>query len=267
MPNNIEIDFTNLDDIEIYELLLQGIIPNFPSGFWVSRSTEEAKGVAIKLLKYLIDERLNFNKEDVKRELSKVFLTKYKLHTASKLFGRSPIRYIVSTYPESQYKPWQFKKNRVPQSYWAQEKNRVSALKYVFEVELQWSMDDIKKKLNWEIIKEHRLFTLISYYPSIHHICNVLYPSTIRPWELKHSEVPDYFWHDINNRKKAVKWLVKEKLKLTRKQAPSGLKKEHFSQYGLTGLLSHQYNSSVKKAINEVFPSKKGDNQFIENDC
>jgi len=27
MPNNLKIDFINLDDIEIYELLLQGIIP------------------------------------------------------------------------------------------------------------------------------------------------------------------------------------------------------------------------------------------------
>ena len=87
MPNNFKMDLTNLDDIEIYELLLQGRISNFPLGFWSNRSEEEAKDVAIKLLKYLIEERLKFNKEDVKREVSKMFLTKYKLHIASKLFG------------------------------------------------------------------------------------------------------------------------------------------------------------------------------------
>ena len=38
-----DIDLDNLDDIEIYELLLQGRIPNFPSGFWAGRSEEEAK--------------------------------------------------------------------------------------------------------------------------------------------------------------------------------------------------------------------------------
>jgi len=103
MPNNSKIDLTNLDDIEIYELLLQDRIPNFPSGFWANRSVEEAKIVAIKLLKYLIDERLKFNKEDVKRQVSKMFLTKHKLHTASKLFGRSAIRYIICAYPEVQY--------------------------------------------------------------------------------------------------------------------------------------------------------------------
>jgi hypothetical protein len=98
MPNNFKEDFTNLDDIEIYKLLLQGRISNFPSGFWINRSAEEAKHTAVKLLKYLINERVKFNKEDVKREVSKLFLIKYKLHTASKLFGRSTIRNILCDY-------------------------------------------------------------------------------------------------------------------------------------------------------------------------
>lgn len=241
---------TNLEDIEIYELLLQGGIHNFPLGFWANRSVEEAKEVAVKLLKYLIDEKLKYSKEDVKREVSKMFLIKYKLHTASKLFGRSAIRYILCAYPQAGYKPWQFKHDKVPQSYWTHEENRINALKYVFEVELQWSLNDIKEKLNWEIIKQQGLLTLHSYYPSIHHVCNAIYPGKIRAWELRHSEVSDYFWDDINNRKKAMQWLL-EQVNYT--QNSSKLSKNHFSQYGLSELLSHQYNSSVKKALSEVF--------------
>ncbi|MCB2354186.1 DUF4046 domain-containing protein [Clostridium estertheticum] len=165
MLNDFKIDFTNLDDVEIYDLLLQGRISNFPKGFWANRSEDEAKDVAIKLLKYLIDERLKFNIEDVKREVSKRFLTKYKLHTASKFFGRTAIIYIICTYPEARYQPWQFMHDKVPQSYWTQEENRISALKYVFEVELQWSINDIKENLNWEIIKQQGVITLHSYYP------------------------------------------------------------------------------------------------------
>ncbi|MBZ9624398.1 DUF4046 domain-containing protein [Clostridium sp. FP2] len=106
MRNNIKVDLTYLDDIEIYKFLLQDRISNFSSGFWSNRSAQEEKDVAIKLLRYLIDDILKFNKEDVKREVSKRFLTKYKLHTASKLFGRSAIRYILCTYPEVKYQPW-----------------------------------------------------------------------------------------------------------------------------------------------------------------
>jgi hypothetical protein len=257
MPNTFKVNLTNFDDIEIYELVLQDRISNFPSGFWSNRSVNEAKTVAIKLLKYLIEERLKFNKEDVKRELSKKFLTKYKLHTASKLFGRSAIRYIICTYPEAQYQPWQFNHDNVPQSYWTQESNRLNALKYVFEVEFQWSLEDIKEKLNWEIMKQQRLYTLHSYYPNIYYICNALYPGKIKPWELTHSEVSDYFWHDINNRKDAMRWLVKDKLKLNHTEALSRLKKTHFSQYGLTELFSNIYNSSIKKAVNDTFTEDK----------
>ena len=143
------------------------------------------------MLKYLISERLKFNIEDVKGEVSKMFLTKHKLHTASKLFGRSAIRYIICAYPEVKYQPWQFMNDKVPQSYWMQESNRINALKYIFEVDLQWSIEDIKEKLNCEIIRQQRLYTLHSYYPNIHHICNALYPGKIKPWELRHSEVSD----------------------------------------------------------------------------
>lgn len=249
MPNNLKIDCTYLDDTEIYELILQGRIQNFPSGFWVNRSVEEAKAVAIKLLKYLIDERLKLNKEEVKKEISKAFITKYKLHTASKLFGRSAIRYVLSAYPEAQYQPWQFINDKVPRGYWKSRSNRINALKYVFQEELQWEIEVIKEKLNWDIIKEYRLYTLHTYYPNLYNICDVLYPGLIKPWELRQSEVNDYFWDDKNNRKNAVQWLLKSKLIISH---PYKLKKEHFSEYGLSALLN-KYNCSVKNALNEAF--------------
>jgi len=258
MPENFKVNLTNLDDIEIYELLLQGRILNFPAGFWVNRNQKEATDVAIKLLRYLIDEKLKFNEEDVKKDVSKMFLTKYKLHTASKLFGRSAIRYITCAFPDAQYQPWQFKHDKVPQSYWTHEENRINALKYVFEIELKWSIDEIKQNLNWKVIKAQGLLTLHAYYPSIHKLCNVIYPGVIRPWELSQAEVSDFFWNDRKNRKEAVTWLVREKLKLNHKQIPSKLKKEHFLQYGLSGLLCNQYSCSVKKAINETFKRIEG---------
>lgn len=43
MPNNLKVDLSNLNDIAIYELLLQGTILSFPSGFWANRSAQEAE--------------------------------------------------------------------------------------------------------------------------------------------------------------------------------------------------------------------------------
>ncbi len=80
-----------------------------------------------------------------------------------------------------QYQPWQFKNDKVPQSYWIQEEHRIKALKYVFEVELRCSLDDIKEKLSWEVIKEQGLYRLKLYYISIYKVANSVYPSKIKP--------------------------------------------------------------------------------------
>jgi hypothetical protein len=247
MPNNLKVDLTNLDDIEIYKLLLQGRISNFPCGFWADISSEEAKGVAIKLLRYLIDERLKFSKQDVKREVSKRFLTKYKLHTASKLFGRSAIRYILCAYPEAQYQPWQFMHDKVPQCYWTQEKNRISALKYIFEVEMQWNIEDVKEKLSWSILEQNGLVTLRSYYPSLFKIFKAVYKIDIGPWEITNSEVPDGTWENVSNRINAVKWLI-FRVKVQNEQ----IDRKTFARYGLSMLLGKYYGDNTERAIREA---------------
>lgn len=238
-------DLTYLDDIEIYEFLLQGTISNFPSGFWANRNVEEAKEVAIKLLKYLIDERLKYNKDDVKREVSKMFLTKYKLHTASKLFGRSAIRYIICTYPEEQYQPWQFS-DKVPQSYWILEKNRVYALKYVFEVEMKWNIEDVKERLTWSLLEKNGLGSLHYYYLSLFRIIKAVYQIEISPWEIANSEVPNGTWECESNRISAVKWLI-----LRTKLQNEQINRKAFAKYGLSRLLGKYFGDNVARAISE----------------
>lgn len=247
MSNNSKVDLTNFNDIEIYEFLLQGRIANFPLGFWADRSEKEAKDVAIKLLKYLIDERLKLSKEDVKRELSKRFLTKYKLHTASKLFGRSAIRYILCAYPEMQYKPWQFMNGKVPQSYWTQEEDRVDALKYLFEVEMQWNIEDVKEKLSWDVLERYGLGTLHRYYPSLFEVFKAVYQIDICPWEIINSEVPNGTWEVESNRISAVKWLI-----LRMKVQNEKIDRKAFAKYGLSTLLGKYFSDSVTRAISEA---------------
>jgi hypothetical protein len=253
MHKGSKVNLSELDDIEIYKLLLEGSIANFPSGFWAGKSLFEARDVAVKLLRYLMDEELKFSEEDIKREVSKKFLIKYKLHTASKLFGRSAIRYIMIAFPERKFKPWQFQQHKVPMCYWTLRENRVEALKYVFEEELMWTIYDIKERLDWPIIYERGLASIHTYYPSLYEAVNAVYPGAVKAWELQHSEVPSYFWREKVNRKRAVSWLVSDKLKLKPSEAIIKLERKHFTQYGLATLFSNHYNCSVKRAVNEAF--------------
>lgn len=241
------VNLFNLDDIEIYELLLSGKISSFPSGFWANRSETEDKKTAIKLLRYLINDKLKFNKEEVETIVCKKFLTKYKLHTASKLFGRSAIKYIISSFPEIDYQPWKFKKDKVPQSYWTSDENRVNAVRYLIEREFKWSIEEVKEKLSWELLEENGLMTLHSYYTSLYELIKSIYPK-ILPWEINNTEVPNGTWSSRRNRIKAVKWLVKKSnLKGNR------INRNTFGVYGLSRLLAEYYCDNPKRAIKEAY--------------
>jgi len=250
MPENFKVNLTNLNDIEIYELLLQGRIPNFPSGFWVNRNQEEARDVAIKLLRHLIENKLKLDKKEIKTVVSKKFMTKHKLHTASKLFGRSAIKYIMSCYPQ-EYEPWQFKNDKVPQSYWKNQDNRVNALKYLFQVDLKWSIDDVKERLSWSVLEENGLITLRSYYPSLCKIYRATYQNNVQPWEIINSEVPAGTWKSKSNRRDAVKWLI-GRVKLENEQ----INRKTFAKYGLSMLLGKYYSDNATRAIRDVLGGK-----------
>ena len=259
MFKNFKIDYSKLSDIDIYELLLQGRIYSFPSGFWVNRNVEEAKEVAVKLLKYLLEEKLKMGQDDIKRELSKKFLTKYRLHTASKLFGRSAIKYVMRCYPRV-YEAWQFKQDKVPQNYWTYEENRVNAVKHLIENELIWDIEEVKQKLSWLILKENGLISLHCYYTGLYQLVKAVYPNkNIDPWELKNSEVPNGTWEYESNRINSVKWLVEK----------SGCEfnkvdRRTFGKYGLSKLLSKYYCDNSKKAIIGAFPEVQDNPQIRE---
>lgn len=246
MSNNFKFNFNKLTNIEIYDLILHGRLSSFPSGFWSNTNIEDAKQIALELLHYLIDEKLKLSKEEIKKVVSKKILTKNKLHTASKLFGRSAIRYVMSAYP-GYFQPWQFNQDRVPQSFWTSEQNRVNALKYTFQVELNWDIEDIKEKLDWNIIRMNGLMTLHRYYPNLYILVDAVYPNSIYPWELMNSEVPNGTWEVKSNRILAIKWLI-NKLNINNKK----INKRAFAEYGLSKLLGNYYCDSVKKAILEV---------------
>ncbi|MFL0247129.1 DUF4046 domain-containing protein [Candidatus Clostridium stratigraminis] len=245
MSNNLY----NLSNEEIYELLLSGRISSFPSGFWANRTETEAKDTAIELLYYLINVKMKLNKEEVEAIVCKTFLTKNKLHTASKFFGRSAIKYIINSFPETDYKPWKFRKDKVPQSYWTNEENRINAVRYLIDRDFKWSIEDVKEKLSWDLLEKNGLMTLHSYYTNLFELIISTYPNKkILPWEIKNSEVPNGTWSSKRNRIKAVKWLVKKSnLKIDR------INRNTFGKYGLSRLLAEYYGDNPKRAIKEAY--------------
>lgn len=245
-----------LDNCETYDLVLSKKLKNFPSGFWSSLSSEEGKRVAVELLRYLIEERFKFDREEILNNLSKEFILNNKLWTPCKLyFGRSAIRYINEAYP-NRFKAFEFKKCRIPQNYWCDRNNRKDAIRWLIEENLNWNIDDVKEKFNRDMLLEYDLATLTAYYTSSIDIVNEIYPNQIYVWELKRSSVSPKFWEIKENRLAAVRWLIEEQLKYNHDEVVDKLTIEDFYNNKLTTLIENYYNESISRAVIEAYGDK-----------
>ena len=57
-----------LDDVECYKLVLQGKIKRFPRGFWAKPWSLQS---AREIIRYLLEERLHYSREDICKKLKK----------------------------------------------------------------------------------------------------------------------------------------------------------------------------------------------------
>lgn len=137
--------FYNLSPVEVYNMVLRGdAVKRVPQGFWQGKEgLENAK----KLIKYLFEERLEWNDEQVLKNLSaKVFYDNRLGGMLQILFDSHPIEAYNFAYP-GKFKPWEFR--QVPANFWSRETG-IAATKWLIEEKLKWSDNEVIEKLTWK---------------------------------------------------------------------------------------------------------------------
>ncbi|MBQ3422017.1 MAG: hypothetical protein IJH34_10175 [Romboutsia sp.] len=224
-----------------------------PNGYWKNKEN------GIKATKWLIEEKLKLDDEQIKKQLSKKIFKENGLGGMLQYcFNNSPFEAINSTYP-NKFKELEFK--NVPLSYWNDENRIISEIKWLIEEKLKLSDDELKEKLSIKLFSKNRLSTALSEYfdNSPYKAINSVYPNKFKEWEF--NCVPNGYWKNKENGIKATKWLIEEKLQLTDDELKQVLSASLFRINGLSGLLAHCFNNSPYEAINSVYPNvyKKSD--------
>lgn len=230
-----------MSTIEIYELVLNREISRFPEFFWEG---QEGKQKGLECLNYLLFTKLKWKKEDVPKKFSKSVLTKNKLGgMLAQCFHNSPLECIL-TFMGDTYKPWEY--NVVPSNYWTKETAQF-ATKHMIS-SLNWNDEDIKTKLCLNTFKDFGLASMLIkiYNGSPYKAINDLHPGRFKEWEL--NNVPLNFWTD-NNCKKAINWLVENKLDDNYKEMPLEEIRAIFMKNGLGYMLHHKFNNNIKKTF------------------
>lgn len=161
------------DEIEIFNMVMEGELEKYPYGFW---SPPDGITHAIKILKYLFENVLKWDFDDIIKNYNANFFGKYKIRgILSQVFNSSPYEALDAIYP-NKFKRWQF---RIPNNYWKIDDNVICAVKDIYGNILGVkSISDIYCITNHEdIFKEFNLDSIPRVQKkSIHDVIAMAYP-------------------------------------------------------------------------------------------
>lgn len=237
-----------LSPIEVYNLVLEGKLRTFPNGYWKG---DFGMDNARKCIKYLLEEKLKFTDDDIRKNFKCAFFHKYKLWgLLQKCFDASPYKALEFTYP-GRFKEWEIS---VPLNFWNTE-NGIIAVKWLFEEKLKLKEDEIAAFAIGKIFCKYGLSSMLvrCFDSSPYKALDAAYPGKYKVWEVP--SCPKKFWTEKTGGE-ATRWLLEEKLKLSKDDIPRKVSTKLFQDNGLGGMLTFLYKGSVFRAINSAYPNK-----------
>lgn len=235
-----------MDIILEYQYVLNEKRMRFPVKVW------EDKCNAISVTKYLIEDVLKWNDEEIKSNLTVDVFHKYKLKgMLSRVYNNSVFDAINTAYPDK-FIPTNFTLN-IKKS-WDDENECIDALRNYMD-ELNWTDEEIKRKLTRTMLLSSKVsipFKKICDAKVIN-MLNILYPNKFKVWELR--KVPKGYW-TYDTAKEATIWLIEDILKWNDTDVKNKLNKNIFKKYGLYGMLLSIFNCSLYGVLENAYPGK-----------
>ena len=206
-------------------------LPSVPKKNWNVKTAREATI-------WLIEEKLKWSDEDVRRNLSKNTFKENSLRgMLNLLFNGSPYLAIENAYP-GKFKAWEFAK--VSKNFW-NLKTASEATIWLIEEKLKWSDEDVRRNLSQNTFKENSLRGMLAilFNESPYRAIENAYPGKFKPWELP--SVPKKFWN-LETAKEATIWLIEEKLKWSDEDVKGKLTLNTFKENSLKSMLNYLFN-------------------------
>lgn len=152
---------------------------------------------------------------------------------------------------------------KFPMYFWECDESNEYAPKltrYLIENILNWSDEDIKKKIRKTTFRENSLGGLIciKYNDSPFAAIAAAYPEkNFHAWDFVNT--PNDYWQGEKGRENdiaAMKWLIEEKLKWSEKEIIENLNQDVFKDNNLLGMLKKAFNFRLFEAIDSTYPGK-----------
>ncbi|WP_230200244.1 hypothetical protein [Bacillus niameyensis] len=138
----------------------------------------------------------------------------------------------------------------LPKGTWQDDRKVVILVRYVLEIKLRLSKEQIPR-INREIIHENKLWGALNRFKSIRRLIHFVYPGQYREWDFY--RVPVNYWSDKNRVKEFLEWkLEQEGIALS--ELPTIVNSELLLTWGFANPLK-RYGDSPYKLLSELYPN------------
>ncbi|MBE5821425.1 MAG: hypothetical protein E7311_02415 [Clostridiales bacterium] len=225
--------------IEIYEMVLKGIIKCFPSGFWDEK-------VAKTIIKYVYKD---YSRKQLLQIDFKTELKERRLSSAFKVFNYSTFKLLTFCFPELQIKPWELKV--VPNGCWKNKDNVKDAVKNAFKKARIKEKDKICLAFSADFLRKYGLKSLLEEY-TLYEILEIAFPE----YDFVESDLNKQYKWEKETAIKNIKHLIENVLNWDYKAVCDNISTNVFYENGLSGLLTKVCHNSVYEALELAYPGK-----------
>ncbi|MCP1166602.1 DUF4046 domain-containing protein [Bacillus sp. 1813sda1] len=231
---------------DIYQEILDGKRNKFPPNTW---KEDKDNKMARRIITYLLNSILKWNKEDIRKKWNTKLIVKYRLRGLLKhRYENSPFKAINDLYP-NQFKEWEF--GMTPLNYWTKEK-ALTILKWIIEEKEGLSQEKLLGVYGKKWLKKNKLSAPLAMYwnSSPYAMINDLYPRRFKEWEF--GMTPNNFWTK-EKALEALKWSIEEKERLTPKQLLDIYNIKWLKTHGLASACQLIWGNSPFRMINDLY--------------
>jgi len=239
--------------IQVYEDVFQGRRRRFPNNFFEG---ERGRGRAAIITRYLLEEKLGIEVENIPRAIhKKLFYQNGLTWMLGSCFDWSPYKAIDNAYP-GRFHKWQFNVKGMWQGPDCL-KLAAEATRWMIEEKEGVPVEEIPQRISATTFGKYNLRGMLSvcFRGSFFRAIENAYPNRFHAWEFRN--VPKNFWQGetgLENARRATRWLVEERLRVPRERVFQDVTYHLFREHGLGGMLTGCFSGSSIQALHNAYP-------------
>lgn len=234
-----------------YILELLGIKGTLPANFL----DNDGHRLSAVLVKFLIDEILHEQPEDILARNDNQFFARHCLQNVYRYFNYSTNRVIANAYP-GLVQPWVNSKSDA--NYWNNRDHRVEAIRWLVECRLAINPAELyqAKIARNDFASNGLSYMFNQFYNSVSRALREAYPE-FSIWEL--GKVPSSYW-TTETGGEAIRWMI-NKCNWPLSELPALIRsgdfnRKTFSKFGLATLFERHFSRSIYQALDAAYPGR-----------